>query len=192
MEISSFCPGVGDLRRHSCPQEHHRVQPGREAGAERRSSAVAGGVRRGVRHDVARRHRHRHQRDGGAVLFRSPDPGRPGGTGGGNLCLHHLPGNPPPRAQLIREAAAQSALHPAGLRHHGRPHPRGLRQTGVVSPARDVSPTLLTKLPAAGAPTVVEIDCFYDFGLSCLIKASTETNSDLYILQLLIWLRSKT
>ena len=88
-------PGFRDLHRYPCPQEHHRVQPVGEAGPERRTSAVGGRLHRSVRHDVARRHRHRHRCDGGSADVRSADPGRPGGARRRDVHLHHLPGDPP-------------------------------------------------------------------------------------------------
>lgn len=87
--------GVGDLRCHPGPQEHHRVQPVTEAGPERRPPTVDRSVPDNIRHDVTDRHRHRHQRDGGPAVVRSSDSGGPGRARCGNLYLHHLHGDPP-------------------------------------------------------------------------------------------------
>ncbi len=125
-------PGVRDLHRYTRPQEHHRVQPVCEAGAERSSSVMGVHLHRRVRPDVACRHRYRHQRGGGWADSRSADPGRPGGARRRDVCLHHLPGDPPTWAQLTWEAAPQGALHPAGLQRHGRSDVFGL-SPGVVS-----------------------------------------------------------
>lgn len=88
---------------------------------------MGGRLHRSVRHDVTYRHRYRHQRDGGSARIRSADPGHPGGARRRDVCLHHLSGDPPTRAQLARKAASQGALHPAGVQHHGSSDVSGLR-----------------------------------------------------------------
>lgn len=119
-------PGLGDLHRHPGAQEHHRVQPVSEADAERGAAGVGGRLHRRVRRDVAAGHCRGHWPDrGGAGVGRS-DPGRPGGPGGGHLRLHHLHGDPATRAQLPGPAAAEGAVHPAGLQRHGGAHLPGL------------------------------------------------------------------
>lgn len=131
-KTSLFSAGVRDLHRHTRPQEHHSVQPVCEAGPERSSSVVGDRLHRRVRHDVAHRHRHRHQRDGGSARIRGADPGHPGGARRGDVRLHHLSRDPPAWAELAREAAAQGALHPAGLQRHGGADVSGLRLTAAV------------------------------------------------------------
>lgn len=125
--LSLFSPGFRDLHRYTRPQEHHSVQPVSEAGPERSASVVGGRLHRRVRIDVTYRHRHRHQCDGGSASSWSANPGCPGGARRWDVCLHHLSGDPPTRAQLTWEAASQGALHPAGLQHHGLSDISGLR-----------------------------------------------------------------
>lgn len=134
LKTSLSSPGIRDLHRYSCPQEHHSVQPVREAGSEQRSSTMGRCLHRSVRHDVTHRHRHRHQCDGGSARSWSTNPGRPGGARRRDICLHHLPGDPPTWAQLSREAASQSALHPAGLHHHDSSDIFGLRSVRTLVP----------------------------------------------------------
>lgn len=88
---------------------------------------MGGRLHYGVCHDVTYRHRHRHQCDGGSASSRSTNPGRPGGARRRDVCLHHLPRDPPTRAQLPRAAASQGVLHPAGLQRHGSSDVFGLR-----------------------------------------------------------------
>ncbi len=133
---SLFSPGIRDLHRYTCPQEHHRVQPVCEAGPERCSSIMGGCLHRCVRLDVTYRHRHRHQCDGGSARSWCTHPGRPGGARRRDVCLHHLSRDPPTRAQLSWEAAYQGPLHPAGLHHHGSSDVSGLRPTTAGTSVR--------------------------------------------------------
>lgn len=130
--MSLFSQGVGDLHRYTCPQEHHSVQSVREAGSEQRPSTMGRCLHCSVCPDVPHRHRHRHQCDRGSAKSRSANPGGPGGARCWNVHLHHLPGDPPTRAQLSREAASQSALHPAGLHHHDSADISGLRSVRMA------------------------------------------------------------
>lgn len=90
-----FSPGIRDLHRYTCPQEHHSVQPVCEAGPERSSSIMGGCLHRSVRHDVAYRNRHWHQCDGGSSSGWSTHPGHPGGACRRDVYLHHLSRDPP-------------------------------------------------------------------------------------------------
>lgn len=72
-----------------------------------------------VCHDVTFRHRYWHQRGGGSFDVRSSNSGHSGRAGCRDIYLHHLYGNPAPRAQLCREADPQGPLHPARLHDHG-------------------------------------------------------------------------
>lgn len=130
-------PGFRDLYRYTCPQEHHSVQSGCEAGPERRSSVMGGCIHWRVRLDVPHRHRHRHQCDGGSAGSRNTNPGHPGGARRRDIRLHHLSGDPSTRAQLPWEAAPQGDLHPVRLQHHGRSDISGLRLRPDVSVRMD-------------------------------------------------------
>ncbi len=131
MNISEFdlCSGVGDLHRYPGPQEHHRLQSVGEAGSERGQAPVGGALRGRLRCDVSSRHRHRHHCDRGSAEGWCFHPGGAGGAGGRDVCLHHLPRDPSPWAELPWAASAQSLLPPVWFLSNGWTQFPGLKNT---------------------------------------------------------------